>query len=615
MANSIFLELTMDDRGTPVIRNFSKQAERSLDRAASSHRRFAYKAVGHMKRFQNRATSSVGKVFKALTSLQGLLIGGGLIAGFLKLGASSVTAASDVEEMESKFRAVFKGLSGGVDEWASVHAKAVNRSALELKGYLSTLQDTFVPMGFARDKAAELSKATTKLAVDLSSFNNVATADVVRDLQSALVGNTETVRKYGVVITQATLNQQLLRSGIDGGVKSATEAQKTFARLQIIMNSTKDAQGDAAKTAGDYANEVRGLKGVWQEVLVFFGQGVIPAIKDLIRNTIRPAAERMREWAKQNQELINVNVAEWLGKIVTVGGKVKNLIENHLPKIGTFIADVGKGWALLPGPIKTLGLVGGILLGKGGTVAIVAGLAALGKVSKFVEDFKKSKKELEELAKTPLIGGLLVEQRKLQAQLDRLGGQKPPGMVARLKNIETALDEYRKLLKPTAEATHFAADKLGDFGDEAVKAARKLRAIPAAAGEAAEKTKEIFGTTGMEILAARSRQAREFLGFMDQETEATDLSAQERFDIRVRENERIARLYAQRGKEYQRHFARPVKKSARELLADQRKQLNGASASFGTLWSAVQLGAPKPIRTCRTSACWPLTRRSRLSER
>ncbi len=355
---------------------------------------------------------------------------------------------------------------------------------------------------------------------------------------------------------------------------------------------------------------------------MFFGRAVIPAIRDLIQNTINPAVEGLKEWVKQNGELIKVNVAEWLGKIVQVGQGVKEFFTAVLPTVGPFLTTVAAGWGALPPIIQTTGLLTALLLGPKGAL-IIGGITLLsGVVQKMVEITKEGLNEVSkaERERASKLFKLLESEKRLVLEINALSQR--PGAETRvaalgkaLASVRTQMFDLNKAIKESAEVTHFAADKLGDFGDEAVKAARKLRAIPAAAGEAAEKTKEIFGTTGMEILAARSRQAREFLGFMDQETEATDLSAQERFDIRVRENERIARLYAQRGKEYQRHFARPVKKSARELLADQRKQLNGASASFGTLWSAVQLGAPKPIRTCRTSACWPLTRRSRLSER
>jgi hypothetical protein len=91
----------------------------------------------------------------------------------------------------------------------------------------------------------------------MASFNNESEANVIRDLQSALVGNHETVRKYGVIITQATLDQELLNTGIEGGIREATEQEKVMARMNIILKGTTDAQGDAARTAGSFANSIK----------------------------------------------------------------------------------------------------------------------------------------------------------------------------------------------------------------------------------------------------------------------------------------------------------------------------------------------------------------------
>lgn len=205
------------------------------------------------------------------------------------LGVASVKAASDVEEMESKFNVVFGSLSGSVAAWAEEHAKAVNRSKFDLQGYAATLQDTFVPMGFARDQAADLSKQMATLAIDLASFNNASEPETVDLLTSALIGNHEAVRRFGVVMTEATLNQELLRMGILGGTKAASEQEKVMARMNILFASTKDAQGDAERTSGSFANQMRGLTSAFQAAAVEIGKVLLPAasaLTDIVRGAI-----------------------------------------------------------------------------------------------------------------------------------------------------------------------------------------------------------------------------------------------------------------------------------------------------------------------------------------
>lgn len=206
-----------------------------------------------------------------------------LTAGIvLKVGKQMLTAASDVEEMQSKFNTVFKDLAGPVTADLQTFADAANRSIYDLQGFAATLQDTFVPLGFARDKAADMSVELVKLAEDLASFNNLPTQQVVEDLQSALVGNTETLRKYGVVANQSAIDQEALALGLDF-TKGRMDAQtKAAAILSITMKSTTDAQGDAIKTADSYANQLKGLQAAQQELNVELGTVFLPIANDVV---------------------------------------------------------------------------------------------------------------------------------------------------------------------------------------------------------------------------------------------------------------------------------------------------------------------------------------------
>lgn len=203
-------------------------------------------------------------------------------AAFAAVSIAAVKIASDVEEMGSKFQAVFKDQAVAVEDWAERHAKAVNRSKFDLMGYLATVQDTFVPLGFARAEAADFSKQLVTLAVDLASFNNESEPEVVQALTSAIIGNHEAVRRFGVVITQATLEQELFNQGVKGGVQSASNMEKVLARLAIIMRSTGDAQGDAARTAGSFANTLRGTEAAANDLANDFGEELLPAARQLL---------------------------------------------------------------------------------------------------------------------------------------------------------------------------------------------------------------------------------------------------------------------------------------------------------------------------------------------
>jgi len=198
------------------------------------------------------------------------------------LGATLVKAASNAEEMTSKFNTVFGKNSKEVTKWAENYGNKVGRATSEIQKMGSSVQDLFVPMGFSRDKATEMSKSLTKLSIDVASFNNTQDAATMRDFQSAMVGNHETVRKYGVIITESTLKQELAGMGMSRLIGAALEQAKVQARLNIIMRGTSDAHGDAIKTAGSTANMEKALTSEYLEQSEAMGKLLIPSYNKLL---------------------------------------------------------------------------------------------------------------------------------------------------------------------------------------------------------------------------------------------------------------------------------------------------------------------------------------------
>ena len=232
-------------------------------------------AVNKSVKTQQGAFKKLGSTLKAV----GVIAAGALAVRF---GASMIKMASSVEEMQSKSSVVFGDFVGQVRGDLTEFGNVVGRSSFELEGMASSIQDTFVPMGFARGEAAKLSIDLTKLAVDVASFNNASDTDTMNAFQSALVGNHETVRRFGVVITEATLNQELLRMGITKNSKEVSNAEKVQARMNLILAGTTDAQGDAIRTADSFANRSKALGAEFDELIVSLGSQMLPALSDFV---------------------------------------------------------------------------------------------------------------------------------------------------------------------------------------------------------------------------------------------------------------------------------------------------------------------------------------------
>ena len=244
-------------------------------RAATARAEAAEKRMADARRSSGLATDIVRK------QLQAFLAGGtAIMVGkqLLQLGRDSITAASDAEEAGAKFRQVFGDLSEGVRENLEVMAKTNRRSVYDLVDFASTLQDTFVPLGFAREQAADFSQTIVQLGVDIAAFSNKADADVIQNLTSAIVGNHEAVRSYGIVLTETVLKQELARMGAENLTGAALEMAKAQARVNIIMRASADAQGAAVREADSYSNTLKAWDAAVQDLKVALGTGLLPAM-------------------------------------------------------------------------------------------------------------------------------------------------------------------------------------------------------------------------------------------------------------------------------------------------------------------------------------------------
>lgn len=238
-------------------------------------------------------------------------VGAGMAAPFI----ASIKAASDLQETMSKFDTVFGDRSAEAKKWGDDFAAVVGRSQVQIAQFLASSQDLFVPLGFEPGAAEEMSKQITKLAVDLASFNNMTDADAMRDLQAALTGSGEVMKKYGVIVSEAAVKQELLNQGLDP--KVATDQQKVMARLNIIMKGTTAAQGDAERTAGSFANQMKALQGVVTDVSGEVGSALLPIVTDLV-SRVKAVALQVKDFISQNKGLI-VAAAGVAAAVIGVG--------------------------------------------------------------------------------------------------------------------------------------------------------------------------------------------------------------------------------------------------------------------------------------------------------
>lgn len=232
----------------------------------------------------SQAKSELEKLKSAGNSLASLgsTLTMGLTVPIAGIGAACLMSASDADEMESKFNTVFKDLAGEADAWANKYADAIGRSQYEIKEAISNQADLYQGMGFTADEAFNLSKQVTTLGYDLASFNNVNDDQAVDAMTKALMGETESAKMLGVNLTDTIMETSEFTKATGKSWKELSMAEKAQARYQEAVKQSKNAIGDAERTSDGFANQMKRLKGNFEELAVEIGKVFLPIANNLV---------------------------------------------------------------------------------------------------------------------------------------------------------------------------------------------------------------------------------------------------------------------------------------------------------------------------------------------
>jgi hypothetical protein len=226
---------------------------------------------------QAKKTEAVTASFNDRLVKVGKAIPTAYIAGMAAAGGAVIKFASDQVEQLNKVRVVFGQNSKAIESWAKDAAKNMGlsqRAALEAAG---TFGNLFKAMRIGDKPAVDMSKNLVQLGADLASFNNVDPSDVLNALRSGLVGEIEPLRRFGVNLSQARIEQEAVRLGLAAHGETLNASAKAQAAYAIIMADTTTAQGDFARTSDSAANQMRTLKAHLEDTAASMGQALLPA--------------------------------------------------------------------------------------------------------------------------------------------------------------------------------------------------------------------------------------------------------------------------------------------------------------------------------------------------
>ena len=192
------------------------------------------------------------------------------------IAGASIKMASDFTESLNKVDVAFKNSSKEVRKFAETTLETFGIAEGTALDMAALFGDMATSMGVPTDKAADLSTAMVGLAGDLSSFKNINIKEVTTALNGVFTGETESLKRLGIVMTQTNLKQFALSKGMSDNIEVMTQAQKVQLRYAYILEKTKNAQGDFARTSDGSANQMRIFSESVKELSVAFGEILLP---------------------------------------------------------------------------------------------------------------------------------------------------------------------------------------------------------------------------------------------------------------------------------------------------------------------------------------------------
>lgn len=200
-----------------------------------------------------------------------------------KFGSQAIQTASDLEEVQNVVNVSFGSMANEVEAFAKTAIWSFGMSELTAKRTASTFMAMANGMGLAMKDGKNMSLQLTALAGDMASFYNVRQDVAQTALNSVFTGETESLKKFGIVMTEANLSAFALSRGITKSYSAMSQAEKVALRYHYVLKATANAQGDFVRTSGSWANQVRVLKEQFNQLLGILGKGLIQVLTPIVQ--------------------------------------------------------------------------------------------------------------------------------------------------------------------------------------------------------------------------------------------------------------------------------------------------------------------------------------------
>jgi hypothetical protein len=271
------------------------------------------------------------------------------LATTTKMGMASVELQNLVEQS-------FRSSTQEIINWSNVARQQFGLNSRDMRREASVLMSIFRGAGIEGDVGKSLSKMLVDAKNDMVSIYgdamNVTDKEVFQALQSGVTGETEPLKRFGIMLNEETVKQYAYKNGIAAANSELSEQQKILARIGFIMERLKENNviGDLARTKNSPANQRRRLINEFNESLQDFGEKAIPIANDVLKigKDFLPYLKQGVEWFGKLDETSRkwvIGFALGIGPVTWGLGKILSLVRGAKDVVGAVTGKGGAGGA------------------------------------------------------------------------------------------------------------------------------------------------------------------------------------------------------------------------------------------------------------------------------
>lgn len=422
------------------------QGQRSFDRTAD--------AIERRQRELDRNLANLGsKVGNFARPVQ--------LAATVALGAitaMSYQAARRAEAVGGAFEQTFRDLPAEAAAAVAAISNEFGRLETDIQDNFTQLRSVLTALGVDAKQSLEIVDQLQRRSLDIAAFRDVSDAEAFRAVISGITGETEPLKRFGIVVNETAVKAELLRLGFKGNATNASEAAKSIARGNIILRQSAEMQGQVAREADTLAEKEKRVRVEFTKAAEDFGKQFLPV------------AAKVLSWATDALKAFNdlpsgVQVAglSLLG-LVAAGGPIAMVIKG--------LTDLIKAAALARASIAAIGgsaAGAGVAAGAGAVAGAAARAAPVAVAGTAILSLGGDSQQ-KALQGQDRVNAQLREEARVRQAITRLTGE---GRTAEAQRQREYLSQVETRRKREQAALASTATDAGTAAQEAAKATQE----------------------------------------------------------------------------------------------------------------------------------------------